>query len=196
MTDLVLLRHAVTEWNLAHRIQGHTDVPLAERGRRDAAGWRLPAEFGGFAWLASPLARAVETARLMGAPADLPTDRRLRERSWGAFEGRTRPEIDAAHPGWFEAAAARGLDARPPDGESPRDLIGRLLGLTAEIAAAGRPTVAVCHRGVIQAVYAAATGWDYCPPMPHRLEDACCFHFHLAADGRPAVVALNLPLAP
>lgn len=195
-TDLVLIRHAVTDWNIARRIQGHTDIPLSDLGRRDAATWRLPADFRDFAWLSSPLVRALETARLIGAPADLPTDPRLRERSWGDFEGRTREEVEAEHPGWFERAARQGLDHRPPGGESPRDLIGRLLDLTAALAAARRPTVAVCHRGVIQALYAAATGWDYRPPQPDALEDACCFHFRLDPDGRPTVAALNLPLAP
>lgn len=193
-TDLVLMRHAVTDWNIARRIQGHTDIPLSDLGRRDAATWRLPAEFRGFAWLSSPLARARETAMLLGAPADLPTDPRLRERSWGAFEGRTRAEVETAHPGWFEEAARQGLDHRPPGGESPRDLIARLLDLAAELAVARRTTVAVCHRGVIQALYAAATGWDYRPPQPHPLEDACCFHFRLDPAGRPSVVSLNLPL--
>jgi len=192
MTDLVLVRHGPTDWNAARRLQGHTDIPLSDLGRRVVAGWRMPAEFAGFEWIASPLARARETARLLGR--DPPTDDRLREQSWGAWEGRTLDELRRADAAGVEAIEAQGPDFRPPGGESPRDLQARLLSLTAEIAAAGRPTVAVCHKGVIRALYAAAVDWNYRPPMPDRLDDDCCFHFRLDPAGRPSLAGLNIPL--
>ncbi|MEQ8966977.1 MAG: histidine phosphatase family protein [Azospirillaceae bacterium] len=192
MTDLVLVRHGPTDWNAEHRIQGHTDIPLSDYGRLVVAGWRIPVDFAGYDWITSPLARARETARLLGR--EPPSDDRLREQSWGAWEGRTLPELRRADAAGVEMIEAQGLDFRPPEGESPRELQARLMSLTAEIAAAGRPTVAVCHKGVIRALYALATGWSYRPPMPDRLDDDCCFHFRLAPDGRPTVAGLNIPL--
>src|SRR3546814_15044213 len=58
------------------------------------------------------------------------------------------------------ANEARGLDFRPPGGESPRDVQDRLRPLLAELAAAGADVVAVSHKGVLRALYALASGWD------------------------------------
>jgi probable phosphoglycerate mutase len=65
-----------------------------------------------------------------------------------------------------------------------------------EIARAGRPVVAVSHRGVIRAVYALATGWDMTSKPPERLRDDCTHVFALDEAARPVIHALNLPLAP
>ncbi len=96
----------------------------------------------------------------------------------------------------FDLAAneARGLDFRPPNGESPREVQVRIDPLLQEIAAAGRPTIAVTHRGVIRAVYARATGWDMKTKAAHELDFYALHLFRLDADGRPNVEQLNLAL--
>ena len=70
------------------------------------------------------------------------------------------------------ANEARGLDFRPPGGESPREVCARLQALLGELAADPRPVVAVCHKGVMRAALVLATGWDMRGRPPMRLARA------------------------
>ena len=119
MIDVVMIRHAATAWNEAGRIQGRTDIPLCERGRRALAGKRLPERFGSYRVHSSPLARAVETAALLGLGTPV-LDPRLVEMNWGTWEGDTRASVAAADADGVARNEARGPDFRPPGGESPR----------------------------------------------------------------------------
>jgi hypothetical protein len=92
MINVLLIRHGPTDWNVKGRIQGHTDVSLSAHGRAQVSRWSVPAEFRQYLWFASPLTRAMETARLLGAP-DARPEPRLMEMSWGRWEGRTWEEI-------------------------------------------------------------------------------------------------------
>jgi broad specificity phosphatase PhoE len=67
VTELLLVRHGETDWNAEGRLQGHTDRPLNEYGRRQAQ--RLADELAGEeleAIYSSDLARARETAEIVG----------------------------------------------------------------------------------------------------------------------------------
>jgi probable phosphoglycerate mutase len=95
MTELVLVRHGETDWNAEGRLQGHTDRPLSDYGRGQAR--RLAEELAGEqfdAIYASDLARARETAEIVGARLGLPVvlDPDLREKDWGNWEGLTSTE--------------------------------------------------------------------------------------------------------
>lgn len=95
MTTLVLVRHGETDWNAAGRLEGHTDRPLSEYGRAQAR--RLADELVGEeldALYASDLARARETAEIVGERLHLPVvlDPDLREKNWGTWEGLTSTE--------------------------------------------------------------------------------------------------------
>lgn len=190
---LLVLRHAPTDWNAEGRVQGRSDRPLSTAGRAQAAGWRLPEGAAAWRWLSSPLLRARETAQILSLSSE--AEPRLVEMSWGAWEGCRLAELRES--GRLSAVEeARGLDFRPPDGESPRDVQERLRPLLAALAAAGKPVGAVTHKGVIRSLYALATGWDMVSDAPHRLRPACAHRFTLAADGTPAVLELNIPLEP
>ncbi len=87
---LYIVRHGETEWNKVKRLQGQTDIPLAEEGIRLAkvtgeGMQKLPIDLV----ISSPLTRAVQTARLMTAGRDIPilTDERVKEISFGKWEG-------------------------------------------------------------------------------------------------------------
>ena len=190
--DMVMIRHAPTAWNAAGRIQGHTDVPLSGDGRRALAGRRLPERFGAYRVHSSPLARAVETAALLGLEAPV-LDRRLMEMGWGEWEGRTRAALAAADPAGVARNEARGPDFRPPGGESPREVQARIVDW-ARSAAAGPPpgtvrnhrspagsvarsparssshVVAITHKGVVKALLGLACGWDLTGKSPVRLD--------------------------
>jgi len=193
MVRIAVVRHAPTEWNAIGRVQGHSDIPLSPAGRLNASGWSLPPDLAGFREIASPLARTMETARLLlgRVPA---TDERLIEMSWGEWEGRTLPDLRAELGDLMVAWEAKGLDFQAPGGESPRDVQARLGPLLAEVAGTGRPTLAVTHRGVIRALYALATGWDMTGKAPDKLLDECVHIFILSASGAPRIDQLNLPL--
>ena len=192
MTTLALLRHAPTEWNAARRLQGRADRPLSAASRSELQRRRLPQLVAGFRTLSSPLTRCLETASLLRLIPEV--DPRLTEMDWGAYEGHTLAELQQTFGFDLMANEARGLDFRPPDGESPRDVQHRVDPLLAELATAGRPTLAVTHRGVIRAVYARAVGWDMKGEPPHELDLYALHIFRLAPDGAPTLDQMNLPL--
>ena len=196
MTDLVLIRHGATAWNAEGRIQGHSDQPLSEAGRAQVRGWRLPPEIAAGAWhsLTSPLSRARETAALLTLDAE--AEAALIEMSWGAWEGRRLADLRAENGAAMAASEARGLDFRPPGGESPRDVQVRLRPLLAQLAEANQPVVAVTHKGVIRALTAEACGWDMTGEAPERLRDDCAHRLRLDAAGDIRVSRLNIPLVP
>jgi 2,3-bisphosphoglycerate-dependent phosphoglycerate mutase len=97
VTTLLLIRHGETDWNADGRLQGHTDRPLSDHGRRQAR--KLAEELSGEeieAVYSSDLARARETAEIVGDRLGLPVelDPELREKDWGNWEGLTAVERD------------------------------------------------------------------------------------------------------
>jgi len=102
---IYVLRHGETEWSRDGRHTSRTDLPLTERGR-DAArtAGRLLVTLRGLdvpppvVWT-SPRQRAVDTARLAGLEPDAVRED-LVEWDYGAYEGRTTPEIREEVPGW------------------------------------------------------------------------------------------------
>jgi broad specificity phosphatase PhoE len=97
MTTLLLVRHGETDWNAEGRLQGHTDRPLSDYGRRQAR--RLAEELEGEeleAIYSSDLARARETAEIVGERLglQLALEPDLREKDWGTWEGLSAVERD------------------------------------------------------------------------------------------------------
>ena len=193
MTLLALIRHAPTTWNAEGRLQGRRDTPLSAEGEAALAGWAPPPALSGFDWVASPLGRTMRTAEAL-AGRRARTDDRLIEMDWGEWEGRTRRELSDTLGTDFVENETRGLDFTPPGGESPRMVQARLLPFFADIARAGRPTVAVTHRGVIRAAIGIATGWDFLGKPPVKGVHGTYNLLRLAPDGTPEVLALDAPL--
>ena len=99
-TALALVRHGQTDWNLAGRLQGRTDIELNDTGREQAR--EVGRALRGRGWdlvLASPLSRAAETARLIAevlqAPTGVPVPEVI-ERGFGPLEGRIMGAIPDA----------------------------------------------------------------------------------------------------
>ena len=194
MIDVVMVRHAATAWNEAGRIQGRTDVPLAERGREALTGRRLPARFESYRVHSSPLARAVETAALLGLGAPV-LDRRLMEMDWGEWEGKTRASVAAVDACAVARSEARGPDFRPPGGESPREVQARILDWARSVARLRHDVVAVTHKGVVKATLGLACGWDLTGKSPVRLDWSCLHRFRFApGNGEFVLVEPNIPL--
>lgn len=194
MIHLVLFRHAATEWNVAGRLQGRTDIPLSAAGQEQFADRRLPQVYGARAWYCSPLQRARQTATALGLrPVIEPA---LIEMNWGDYEGHTIAELQARYGSDFTANEDRGLDLQPPGGESPREVQARLLPWLLNLAALGQDAGAVTHKGVIRAILALAFDWPMLGKPPVKLDWRCLQEFRITDAGRPELLAANIPLEP
>ncbi len=195
MTTLAMIRHGPTAWTKENRLQGHTDVPLSDEGRVMVSRWRIPPNLDQFHWVSSPLLRAMETARLLGAenPEIEPS---IKEMNYGDWEGSRLDDLRSALGEAMAENEARGLDFRPEGGESPREVQGRLLPWLSDLAGRGRPTVAVSHHGVLRALYSLATGWTMVGRPPEKFQWGTVHYFQLDENGKASVERLNVSLAP
>jgi broad specificity phosphatase PhoE len=195
VTLLALLRHGETDWSRERRIQGRTDTGLTASAQATLSRLALPAEVADWAVRCSPLLRCRQTAEALNL-RDLAVDERLAEMHWGTWEGQRLADLRERLGADMAANEALGLDFRPSGGESPREVAVRLAPLLAELAAAGAPSLAITHRGVIRAILAVATGWNMLGKPPAKLDWGALHLFRLRADGQPVVDRLNLPLSP
>jgi broad specificity phosphatase PhoE len=158
-TRFVLIRHGESTWNAAGRWQGQGDPPLSRRGREQVV--RLAAELadeGIERIVASDLARASETAAILGDALGLAPERdeRLRELDVGCWTGLTRGEIEGRDRARLEHFERGGLEARAGGGECRREIADRVRSSVGEIAEghSGRCVAIVAHLGVMRALLA------------------------------------------
>src|SRR5437868_14447650 len=118
--SIYLARHGETAWSLTGQHTGVTDLPLTERGERNARllGKRL-ARLTFAKVFTSPSQRATRTCELAGFAAVAEVDRNLVEWNYGEYEGLRTSEIHAKRPGWqlFRDGC--------PGGESPDEVAAR-----------------------------------------------------------------------
>jgi broad specificity phosphatase PhoE len=115
-----LARHGETSWSLSGQHTGLTDLPLTERGERNARSLGERLKGLKFARVfTSPLQRAVRTCELAGFGAEAEVDRDLLEWDYGQYEGRRSADIRKERPDWqlFRDGC--------PGGESPGQVGGR-----------------------------------------------------------------------
>ncbi|NUP04308.1 MAG: histidine phosphatase family protein [Nonomuraea sp.] len=119
---IVCLRHGQTLWNVEHRFQGHSDIPLDETGVAQATrAASLLASLRPTLIVSSDLQRAHETGLALGrlVGLDVSVDKDFRERGGGQWEGLTRDEIAARWPDEYVAWEA-------PDGEPVSEVAARV----------------------------------------------------------------------
>lgn len=191
MSWIAFIRHAPTEWNAKGRLQGRRDITLSTAGAARVRSWRLSDDWQGARWFTSPLRRAVQTAQLLGQEQAEPAAA-LSEMDWGDWEDRTLAGLRAEFGAALTHNENRGLDFRPPGGESPREVRARLQVWLGEIASV-LPVVAITHKGVIRAGLSLATSWDMRDLAPTRLHWNAAHVFTLD-HGQLRIQRLNLPL--
>ncbi len=148
-TTILLVRHGETDWNLERRVQGHSDRPLNDTGRRQAIELASAlADEPVDAVYASDLVRAHETARILAERKGLGVTviPELREKDFGTWEGLTDREILERFP-----------EARSGpwgDGETHDDMAGRVVEALRRIAEShpGGRVLVVAHGGPLRAV--------------------------------------------
>ncbi|HWI32416.1 MAG TPA: histidine phosphatase family protein [Microbacterium sp.] len=183
MTTLTLVRHGQTDWNLARRIQGATDVPLNDTGRgqaRDAAAALRPdLAPDSTVVVASDLSRARETAEIIAAELGLDAPRlypELRERAYGEAEGVLVEEFPERFGGWDRDSI--------PGAESRTELRRRGVRAVRRVARDVRrdtaPTavsvIAVSHGALIGELIRHASG-DTLPLPGERLDNGSLHRF-------------------
>ena len=144
-TRIYLVRHGETDANLNHLVAGSWDVPLNATGRAQAAAvGELMAGRHWDALYASPLSRAVETARAIGAATGLGEpilEPRVVEQDYGSAEGMSEAELWETYEDLDEV----------PGREKDAAVIARAFDAITDIASrhAGEDVIIVCHGGVI-----------------------------------------------
>jgi broad specificity phosphatase PhoE len=150
---IVLVRHGPTEWSVAGRHTGKTDLPLTAEGRETAARLRerlARYELAGV--LVSPLRRARETAELAGLGDRAQIEPDLREYDYGAYEGMKTKEIREQRPGWY--LWTDGV----PDGETPDQVGARADHVIARALEAGGDVALFGHGHILRTLGARWIG--------------------------------------
>jgi broad specificity phosphatase PhoE len=136
MTEMWLVRHGQTDWNIARRYQGQADIPLNQIGLEQAA--FLAEELSSFQFDAiytSDLSRAARTALIIANKLNLPvnSDRRLREINQGVWEGMSLDEVKEKYAVDFARGASDPASTRAPGGESVTEVAVRMAQAANEI---------------------------------------------------------------
>lgn len=161
VSEIVLLRHGETEWSLAGRHTGRTDLPLTKRGRKRAkrlAPTIAERDFG--LVMCSPLQRARKTAKLAGLKPDNYDDDLL-EWDYGGFEGLTTAQIrdQLGDQKWLIWDSVVLPGATP--GESPEEVsfrAARVIERCLTAMAAGQDCALVAHGHVLRILTATWLG--------------------------------------
>ncbi|XCA83217.1 histidine phosphatase family protein [Exiguobacterium mexicanum] len=188
MTELCLVRHGQTDWNFQEIIQGREDIPLNALGHRQAE--ESAAFLSQESWdviVASPLSRAVDTARYIAEACGIDEshiirDERFIEREFGAASGKPVPGI-------YEAVQADDQD-RVPGLESEDEMRARVLSGMHDLVEthAGKRVIVVCHSHAIKAALSAI---DDTYTFRHAMRNACSNYIE-HQDDQFVVKAVNV----
>lgn len=159
---IIAVRHGETPWNVDGRIQGHLDIGLNHRGLWQARQLAKALREEPLAAIySSDLQRALQTAATIAEAAQLAVtpEPRLRERSFGQYEGRTFGEVEREAPEHALRWRKREPGYAPAGGESLISLRERIAATVGEIAArhTGELIALVAHGGVMDVLYRLAT---------------------------------------
>ena len=153
---ILVLRHGRTAWNVQHRFQGRTELPLDEIGVQQAeSAAEQIGRLGPSIVLTSDAARAKQTADPLASRTGIVPmlDARLREADIGEWEGLTRAEVEGQRPKEY-AAWRHGIDVRRGGGETLTEVASRATAAINEVLprlAPGQLLVVVTHGGTAKA---------------------------------------------
>jgi probable phosphoglycerate mutase len=155
MPAIYLARHGETAWTVSGQHTGLTDIPLTDRGERNAR--RLGERLKGLTFahvLTSPLQRARRTCELAGFGAVAEIDRDLVEWNYGAYEGLKTVDIRKERPDWqiFRDGC--------PGGESPAEISARADRVAARLRALSSDVLLFSSGHFLRVLAARWCGWD------------------------------------
>lgn len=189
-----LVRHGQTEWNHQKRVQGHTDVHLDSVGREQAKCVALSmANEGVERILASDLTRARDTAEVIALQLGLPIelDSRLRERSYGDWEGFKYDEFTGLMSELRNGQPDDHHTVAPPGGESISDLQARLKGVTDSLFEVNRTTLVVSHGGACSILLGQLLNIPLQSDRRFRFDNASISEVSFYRDGNRSLIRHN-----
>jgi 2,3-bisphosphoglycerate-dependent phosphoglycerate mutase len=173
-TELLIVRHGETPWNVERRIQGWRDIELNETGHKQAA------QLGRYlshpqtphapihAVYSSDLLRAKQTAEAVAKPLGLnmQTMDGVRERNYGILEGTAFDHMHRHHPEAAQVWTSRDPDGIIPEGETLREFQARVTQAIESIALKhpSQRVLVVTHGGAMDMIWRMATGTDIRAP--------------------------------
>lgn len=187
-TRICFIRHGETDWNVAKRIQGQTDVPLNETGRSQALAMAFNAAHYDFhAIYSSDMQRALDTAKCVAERRGLEVNTlpQLRERHFGIFQGLTAEEGLQLDPAAHACYIARDIHYDFETGESMLRFAERVKeAIDYLLKHHPRQTIAVVsHAGVLEIVYRKATGRPLHTPRDFAIPNCALNWFNFDEHG-------------
>lgn len=195
MSTLVLIRHGQSQWNLENRFTGWVDVPLTDKGRKEArlAGALLAAEELDLAKAyTSSLVRAQETLTIvldqLGlAGLETERDEALNERHYGELQGLDKTETAEKYGAEQVHIWRRSYDVQPPGGESLEDTAARTLPyFEAKIVAdldAGRSILVSAHGNSLRSIVMKLDGLSREQVLELNLDTGVPIVYEMAGGG-------------
>jgi len=164
MTEIILIRHGETEWNVSNIFRGRLDIALNENGIKQAeqlaeylSHWKIDAIYS------SPLKRALQTAETVARPHKLPVQLSpgLTDFDFGKWQGLSRKEVNEKYKEIYADWLERPHLVQMPDGENLGDVRKRALATLDEILAKNYGAVViVSHRVINKVLICALLGLD------------------------------------
>lgn len=188
MTELWLVRHGQTDWNLNGIYQGQQDVPLNETGVAQARTLAEHLRGTSFSTIySSDLLRAHQTALLLAEVLQVPvrTDPRLREIKQGVWEGKTIDYVRETYHPDFSPNPKYLTTPRAEGAESLADVIRRMIDAANEYFAR--------HNGerILLSTHGLSAAVLYCAAQGIPLVEA---GHHIPENARPLIINLKAPM--
>ena len=186
-TEITIVRHGETIWNVEQRIQGHSNSQLSENGVVQAglvAGALAKREFD--VLISSDLQRAVETASIINKQLALSYEctAKLRERSFGRVEGMNFDEMKKHFPDEFRRYKARDPKFAFPGGESLEQLYQRVTSEIERITRkyAGQKVLIVAHGLVLEMMLYRTFNIQLDQPRVFSINNSSISSFYIDGD--------------
>lgn len=186
ITEICLVRHGETDWNIEGRLQGQEDIPMNETGRRQASA--IAAFLGRTKWdavVSSPLGRAYETAKIIADSIEIPDIDIIddfKERSYGMAAGLLPQERRELYPSGI------------PGQEDFEHLRCRAIAAFDHIVIKypGKRVIIVSHGGLINTILYTLSNGEF-GSFKTRLYNGCISLIRITDSGREVLYYNKLP---
>jgi alpha-ribazole phosphatase len=198
VTHVLLIRHGETEWNATKRIQGHSNTPLNDLGRKQARALAGRLKNKAIAAIySSDLDRAKETIAPTAAALgmEIQTDVRLREKSFGDWEGLSLDEVAEKYPElWQMYHTDHDLKTPIPNGETWEQVQARVLDCLKDILAKhslDETVIVVSHGGSVRPIIMYALNAPLTSIIRVSVDNAGITHLEFRTSSTGRVHTLN-----